>query len=249
MPLSHIETIAKNYFLSPKVVEHYMCAVDRIGLWESEKLTFLKYLHTSMHILDLGCGAGRITFNLHALGFPHIMGADLSPRMIAIAQEIAVTKQASIRFEQQNACALTYPPDTFDGIIFGFNGLMQIPHADKRNEALASIYRVLKPGGIFIFTTHDRTLPQFSDYWTAEKLKWDNGLQDPRLSTYGDRISFSEENEAYYIHIPLPEDIIRTLKHHSFQLIETALRSEIAQESERIRTFSDECRFWICSKN
>lgn len=46
-------------------IKRYTEAIDQVGLWESEKIIFNKYINFNDKILDLGCGAGRTTINLY----------------------------------------------------------------------------------------------------------------------------------------------------------------------------------------
>ncbi|CUX25521.1 hypothetical protein BN3590_00439 [Clostridium sp. C105KSO15] len=70
--------IQKMSFESKNEFLFYMKSIEDIGLWNSEKVIFLKYLKKDDNILDLGCGIGRTTFNLYNLGFTNIIGIDYS---------------------------------------------------------------------------------------------------------------------------------------------------------------------------
>jgi SAM-dependent methyltransferase len=49
-----------------------------------------------------------------------------------------------------------FADDSFDFILFSFNGLDYIPH-EGRLKALAEIKRILSLQGIFVFSSHNRT--------------------------------------------------------------------------------------------
>ena len=76
--------------------------------------------------------------------------------MVAEARRINETFEYGIFFHHGDATALDYEDETYDGAIFGFNGLMQIPGRENRRRAMREIFRVLVPGSWFVFTTHDR---------------------------------------------------------------------------------------------
>jgi ubiquinone/menaquinone biosynthesis C-methylase UbiE len=153
------------------VVNKVISFSEEVGLWQSEKYIFAKYLHPQSRILDIGCGTGRTTFGLYGMGFKDIIGLDLSEGMISAAQKIAKDKGIEISFAVENACALSFDTDSFDAVVFSFNGIMTIPAKETRQKSFNEIYRVLKPGGIFIFTTHDINTLQFIDYWKEERDK------------------------------------------------------------------------------
>ena len=68
--------------------------------------------------------------------------------------------------------------------IFSFNGLMSIPQQSSRDEALEEIYRVLRKGGFFIFTTHDRNKEaEFFDFRKREKETWSKKMEPTGPST------------------------------------------------------------------
>ena len=114
--------------------------------------------------LELGCGVGRISFSLWMLGYNNLTATDISRKMIKRALKIHHERKTDIVFYDEDATALKFDRDLFEGIIFGFNGLMQIPENKNRKKAIRECYRVLKPGGHFVFTTHDRSVPKWKKF-------------------------------------------------------------------------------------
>ncbi|MBC7958848.1 MAG: class I SAM-dependent methyltransferase [Vallitaleaceae bacterium] len=235
-------------FASKASLHEYIEATSEIGLWESEKILFSKYLKKDDRILDLGCGTGRITFPLHQMGYKNIVGLDISSEMLAEAQRLNHELQGKIEFVLGDATALNYVAKSFDVVLFAYNGLMQIPWLENRKKAFSEICRILKPGGCFIFTTHDMEAEQDSYYfWREERLRWEKGRQNPRLAEFGDVIYQSGDCEMF-MHVPKREEILSCIEENSFLLIEDHFRPEIFDESNAVKEFSDECRFWVCQK-
>lgn len=242
-----VENIARSYFDSEKVVAHYLKAGSRVGLWESEKTLFSWNLLKNEVILDLGCGAGRIAFGLKALGYEEVLGADFSPGMVEAAEAIAAGNASKVQFSLADARDLPWDDGHFDGIVFGFNGLFMIPGRENRAKALREIYRVLRFGGCFIFTGHDRSQRNQSTFWQHEQRKWDQNERVEKKTDFGDLI---EETDLglIYIHSTSQPEVEALLKDAGFSSSETWLRRELGKEGERVRDFSDECRFWITRK-
>ena len=242
-----LEFIKKQY---QSGVESYSNLTKELGLWDSEKYVFQKFLKKKDDILDLGCGTGRTTFPLLELGYTNIIGVDITPEMIERARELNRHFNTQLHFELGDATNLKFGDGDFDVAIFSFNGLMSIPHGENREKAVGHIQRVLKNDGIFIFTTHDREKEeQFFEFWAEEKERWSSGDHNPRLYEYGDLITQSKnESREIFIHIPNKEEVQALLKNNKFEVVETFYRSEKFQEKEAVKLKSGECRFWVARK-
>lgn len=238
----------KDYFENPRVVEDYLYAAEHVGLWKSEQILIEKYVPKTAKILELGCGAGRISYGLAKLGYKNIIATDFSESMVRATSELSERSNLNFECKVCDATKICFAPELFDAVIFGFNGLMQIPKERNRRKALCEIFRVLKSGGIFIFTTHDRAVKENSFYWEAEFKQWVRGCQNPVLDEFGD-IYYKGDHGNIFIHSPVEEEIAEALKYANFETIYSARRSDLAQESSAVEDFSDDCVFRVVKKS
>lgn len=109
-------------------------------------------------ILDLGTGPGEPALTIAELVAPtgHVVGVDLSEKMIGIAQRTATERGVrNAEFRVMDSSKLALPDGTFDGVVssFGFQ-IFTDPDAAGREA-----HRVLKPGGriaVGIWSTGDK---------------------------------------------------------------------------------------------
>lgn len=237
----------KTYFESANVVEHYADAAARLGLWVSEEKIYTRLFRKEDSILELGCGVGRIAIGLHELGYRNLLATDYSRPMIEKTRALAKLLEYSIPAQVADATKLKFEDEVFDGAIFGFNGLMQIPEAAKRTRALREIHRVLRPGAWFTFTTHDRERSPHQDFWRAEQERWAEGKQYPELELFGDRAEQTEDG-IHFMHVPTVSEMETLLEQCDFHIEASVMRSELGEEPEEVKAFSDDCRFWVVQK-
>jgi SAM-dependent methyltransferase len=237
-----------------RTVIHYTRAAHELGLWSSEQTLIERFFtERDVPLLEAGCGAGRVTLALWALGYHNLTAFDFARELVDQALSLTAERNASaIRFYVADATRLSaLKPKLmgpFGGALFMFNGLMQIPGRDKRRAALRQLGRVCAPNAPLLFTTHDRDhSPTERALWRLETLRWVRGDQDPRLLEFGDRY-FEDETGRTFMHLPdrreILEDLAATGWRHEFD----AMRSEVAREPKSVRDFSDECRFWVARR-
>ena len=134
--------------------------------WTRRVKMLSNHLRTGMSVLELGCGTGYFTGELARSG-ADIVAVDVSPELLEIAKvDCAV---ANVRYEIQNAWAMSYPDAHFDSVV----GSSVLHHLEIQ-EALREIYRVLKPGGTIYFTEPNMLNPQIAIQknipWVKRKL-------------------------------------------------------------------------------
>ena len=228
-------------------VSKYIGAVTTVGLWESERKLVGEYVSPGGSVLDIGCGTGRTTFGLYAIGYRDFLGLDISVNMIEAARRIARERGFAIRFDVEDAVSMPYADRSFDGALFSNQGLMCIPGRERRLQALSEVRRVLRPGAHFVFTTHDRDLPRHIEFWREERAKWSAGKQDPQLIEFGDRI-IVDSRRPTYIHNPSRTEVERLVSDAGMVVVEGRLRSKVAAEDGRRPELNSECRMWVVQR-
>ena len=228
----------------------YGDATLNIGLWKSERYVVEKYFQKDEKILDIGCGAGRTTINLFKEGYLKVVGLDLTLSMLQEARLISQKEKLDIPFIEGDATDLDFSDNHFHHALFSFNGFMQIPGRDNRLKALLEIKRILKNGGTFIFTSHERDRePEYQKFWREQKEIWQEGKQDKRLYDFGDIIFRTPEiDREGFINIPSREEITDLINESGLTLVETFYRSDLFDEDKKTKVFSTECRFWVVKK-
>jgi SAM-dependent methyltransferase len=88
--------------------------------------------------LDLGCGEGRLSRDLKALGHD-VVGIDASPTMLAAAREV----DPQVETHLADAAELPFADGAFDCVV----AFMSLQDVDDLEAALREAARVLEPGG------------------------------------------------------------------------------------------------------
>ena len=247
------ETVRED-FNSILAVIHYAKAAHTLGLWQSERaLIEATFPDRAARLLEAGCGAGRVTIGLWHLGYRQITAFDFAAQLVEQAASLAEERGATgLRFLEADATRLSdaqlSPLNSqqvpFDGVLFMFNGLMQIPGRTDRRAALRGLRELCRAGAPILFTTHDRDDPRELVGWKLEAERWTRGEQDSRLREFGDRY-FTHEHGNTFMHLPDRREVLEDLAATGWAHQRDATRDDLARESEEVRAFSDNCRFWV----
>ncbi|RNI21173.1 class I SAM-dependent methyltransferase [Flexivirga caeni] len=102
-------------------------------------------------ILDIGVGAGR-TVPLIRLMTRDYIALDYTAEMV----QLCADRYPDVDVRHDDARTLsTVPDDSIELVMFSANGIDAVGHED-RQEVLNSVHRVLRPGGVFAFSTLNR---------------------------------------------------------------------------------------------
>ena len=108
--------------------------------WRFNRDLFLEVVPApGRRTLDLGCGEGRLSRDLKALGH-HVVGVDLSETLLASAAEA----DAAIETHRADAASLPFADASFDCVV----AFMSLQDVERLDESVAEASRVLEPGGV-----------------------------------------------------------------------------------------------------
>jgi ubiquinone/menaquinone biosynthesis C-methylase UbiE len=244
-----ITDLVSRTYEDPRVVARYV----EIGLWLAEELLILEHLKDADRVLDLGCGAGRTTIPLAEMGFS-VTGIDLSPVMIAVAQQQAEISGVHVQLQSMDARDLAFEDSSFDAALFSYNGFELVPGRQGKMRALAEIYRVLRPGGILVFCTHSLyALNSFAPARLANLLRVavSRALGLPaKARELGERFIDDPSEEVRYIQILPPSAWVRMLVRMQFEVVYFNTRKRVERQ-RRWRwpaVWEDGERFYVARK-
>jgi ubiquinone/menaquinone biosynthesis C-methylase UbiE len=145
-------------------VAAYYASLDYLS--PCEQALFAEFLKPGDAILDLGVGGGRTTPYLSRLASRYV-GVDYAPNMVAACRE----KFPQLEFLVADATNLASLADgSFDSVVMAFNGIDALFPSEARRRCLAEIHRVLKNGGVFIFSSHNPRAVFLRPAWNPKRI-------------------------------------------------------------------------------
>jgi len=165
-------------------------------------------------VLCIGCGTGEECEHLKSLGAKRIVGVDISKGLIDFAKK----SYPDLEFQVMDMEKLNFADDSFD---FVYSSLT-MHYVKDWTETLRGVYKILKEGGTFVFSTHhpvkwgagvnrsnekDSFLMGYEKYESGESKIFGDYLNTRKI----DDIWFNEFKVSYY-HRPLSEIISDIIK-------------------------------------
>lgn len=115
--------------------------------WRNKVVEIVKKTNPST-ILDIATGTGDLAINLNKTKASKIIGLDISEGMLNVGRD-KITKlnlNKTIELVYGDSENMPFDSNSFDAITVAFG----VRNFENLEKGLAEIYRVLKPGGIFV---------------------------------------------------------------------------------------------------
>lgn len=144
-------TTTEERFASADAVALYEDRIEDPELFPQEAEVVDRYFAVgSGRVLDVGCGVGRVSHLLDERGFD-VVGIDVSEPLL----EAARSRFPDLQFRYEDARDTSFADRSFDYVVFSYYGLDYVLPKAERRAALRELFRVIRPGGIFAFSSHN----------------------------------------------------------------------------------------------
>lgn len=123
------------------------------SLWRAEGIALLKYqsAFADWYVLDIGVGTGRTTFYLAPLARRY-QAIDYSPEMVRCFEQT----RPGISIALADMRDMSQFPDADFDFVLASNNVFDATGHEDRLRTLHEIHRLLRPGGVLMFTSHNR---------------------------------------------------------------------------------------------
>ncbi len=163
--------------------------------------------------LDLGCGAGRSTRFLTALGLD-VVGVDISEQYL----KEAVFIDPKTHFFLSEKGKIPSIENSYDFVFSSFV-LIMIPTKEELKNTVKEVCRILKKEGIFIVITGSEEMHSIDKKW----LSYETSFPENKNPKSGDRLKvmIKKVGAIFYDYNWLEDDYSKLFTSNGFEILET----------------------------
>lgn len=152
-----------------------------------------------MRVLEIGCGAGRITRALANL-FGEVHAVDISPEMIARARE-SLKDHPNAYIYLNNGIELSPLPAVPFDFAFSLYVFQHIPSYEIIESYISEVSRLLRPGGLFKFQVQGSHLVEANpeETWVGFPISLQKATELAARHHFELRYSVGEDTEEFWL--------------------------------------------------
>ncbi|CAB3731797.1 hypothetical protein LMG24238_05814 [Paraburkholderia sediminicola] len=156
--LSELDRINRTAWNSPDATREFTIEKTFSDKGEQAALDWLRPRCAGLPLLDIGIGTGRTIPLMTSLSSDYT-GVDYTPKLL----EMAKSRYPELDLRHMDARDMSALPSGHYGLVeFSWNGIDCVDY-DDRVKILNEMYRVLRPGGFVLFSSHNRGGPGYDE--------------------------------------------------------------------------------------
>jgi SAM-dependent methyltransferase len=199
----------------------YQALNDWTDPGEAAAVAYLSDEVRGQPLLDIGVGAGRTVPLLLRVSANYI-GVDYTPELVALCRRNHPGTQVCLMDARDMSA---FEDGRFALAMFSFNGIDSVDYDDRR-KILNEVARVLKPGGLALFSTHNLRGPGYRERLTrALQVPRTGGLLEFGISCARVAFNFPAAAINYFRYSPLNREYdgygVRVCAAHRFGILLT----------------------------
>lgn len=236
---SEYDAAIRRFYADPGVVSGY-AGIAGEGLTPFEEALIRRAFAPGQRVLDVGCGGGREAVPMTQAGM-QVVAMDMILPMVRAAVAYAGTHQVRLGALTGDVTMLPFRDGTFDGAVMLNQVIAFVPSRAQRIAALRAIWRMLRPGGTLVMTTHNRRCHwKFRLYFAcaniwrrvARRLGHPHVLSDYDRWSDHDKTGQPISGQRLFLHMYDLDEALGDLRETGFEVLDARSRAEF--EADRI---------------